>query len=268
MPLRALSPVTARELIHLLILRELAGVHGGSGVTVKGGVNLRLFFGSVRYSEDMDLDGTAQASAAIRNNLKGMFENREFTRRLQPFGVRGLDPGEGPNKDTETTFRYKFGVIVGGGIRYPTKVEVSFRKRHVADRAVLETPGPGILRTYGLDVLEMRHYVRQAAVRQKLDALGGRRETQARDVFDLHVLVPDPPPDELLEFLAKALRRSRLEEAHGRALAITYREYKGQVFEFLGEEARSRYGTEGAWDEMRLRAAALIENVLQLQERK
>ncbi|MBI4502876.1 MAG: nucleotidyl transferase AbiEii/AbiGii toxin family protein [Gemmatimonadetes bacterium] len=263
-----LSPVTARELVHLLILRELAGVSRGSSVTVKGGVNLRLFFGSVRYSEDMDLDGTAQASAAIRNNLKGMFGNREFTRNLQIFGIRGLDPGEGPNKDTETTFRYKFGVTVGGGIRYPTKVEVSFRKRHVADRAVLETPEPGILGTYGLDVFELRHYVREAAVRQKLDALGGRREAQARDVFDLHVLVPDPPPDRLVEFLAEALGRSRLEEAHGRALAITYREYEGQVFEFLGEEARSRYGGEGAWDEMRLRAAALIENVSKLQERR
>jgi hypothetical protein len=40
------------------------------------------------------------------------------------------------------------------------------------------------------------------------------------------------------------------------------------VFEFLGEETRSRYGTQGAWDEMRLRAAALIENVLKKQERK
>ena len=268
MSLRTHSPVTARELVHLLILRELAGVRGGSGVTVKGGVNLRLFFGSVRYSDDMDLDGTAQASAAIRSSLKGMFENREFTQRLQAVGIRGLDAGEGPNKDTETTFRYKFGVIVGGGIRYPTKVEVSFRRRHVADRAVLESPDPGILRTYGLDVLEIRHYVREAAVRQKLDALGGRREAQARDVFDLHVLVPDPPSDKLLEFLEKALGRSRLEEAHARALAITYREYEGQVFEFLGEEARSRYGTKGAWDEMRLRAAALVENVLKLQERK
>ena len=126
------SAVAARELVHLLILRALVGLRGGGGVTAKGGVNLRLFFGSVRYSQDMDLDGTAETSAAIRHCLKGTFEDREFTRRLQRLGIRGLDPGEGPNKDTETTFRYKFGVIVGGGVRYPTKVEVSFRARHAA----------------------------------------------------------------------------------------------------------------------------------------
>ena len=261
-----LSSVAARELVHLLVLRELVAVRRGSGVTAKGGVNLRLFFGSVRYSEDMDLDGTVEASAAIRNCLKGLFDDREFTRRLQRFGIRGLDPGEGPNKDTETTFRYKFGVIAGGGVRYPTKVEVSFRKRHAADRAIREAPAPRILETYGLEALQVRHYVREAAVRQKIEALGGRREAQARDLFDLHLLVPDTPKEALLAFLANAVRRDRLEEAYGRALAISEKEYEGQVFEFLAEEARSRCGTESAWDDMRLRVAGLIENVLKRQE--
>ena len=87
--------------------------------------------------------------------------------------------------------------MVAGGIRYPTKVEVSFRKPYVADRAIRETPDPEILQTYGLDQLETWHYIREAAIRQKLDALGGRREAQARDVFDLDLLVPDPAPDGL-----------------------------------------------------------------------
>jgi hypothetical protein len=216
----------------------------------------------------MDLDGTGQASEAIRGSLIGMFENSAFTRRLQSFGIRELDPGEGPNKNTETTCRYKFGVVVGGGIRYPTKVEVSFRERHVADKAVLEAPTPEILQAYGMDTLEVRHYAREAAARQKIEALAGRREAQARDVFDLHMLVPDQAPDNLVQLLAKGIADNRLKEAHERALAITYAEYEGQVFEFLGEEARSRYGTQGAWDEMRLRAATLIENVLKKQEGK
>jgi len=264
----SLSPLAARELVHLLILQELVGLRDGGSVTVKGGVNLRLFLGSVRYSEDMDLDGTAEASAAIRNCLKGIFEDREFTGRLQRFRIRGLDPGEGPNKDTDTTFRFKFGVIVGGGVRYPTKVEVSFRERPTADQTIVEAPDPRILQKYGLAALEVRHYVRDVAVRQKADVLGGRREVQARDVFDLQALVPDDPTEELLEFLAKELPRKRLEEGYDRALGITYREYEGQVLEFLAEEARSHYGTERAWDEMRLRVATLIETVLKRQGRE
>jgi hypothetical protein len=262
-----LSPVAAREIVHLLILRALMGIRRGSGITVKGGVNLRLFFGSVRYSEDMDLDGTAQAGDAIRATIHGMFEDKAFTHRLRTFGIRELDPGEGPNKDTETTFRYKFGVVVGGGIRYSTRVEVSFRERHDADRAVIEAPPAQVLRTYGMDPFEVRHYGRDAAVRQKLDALGGRREAQARDVFDLHMLAPDPAPQTLVRFLAREMATGRLKEAHARALAISYAEYEGQVFEFLGHEARRRYATERAWDEMRLGAATMIESGLKLQER-
>lgn len=236
-------------------------------MTVKGGVNLRLFLASARYSEDMDLDGAIEVSAAIRGCLTGLFDDREFTRRLSRFGIRGLDPGEGPNKDTETTFRYKFGVIVGGGIRYPTKVEVSFRARYAADPAVFEAPSRRILDAYGLDAFEVHHYVREAAVRQKLEALAGRREVQARDVFDTHMLVPDTPATEMFDFLAKAIRRERLEQAHARALGVSYSEYRGQVLEFLGDEARSRYGAEAVWDEMRLRVAALIEGIMGRRER-
>ncbi len=119
-----------------------------------------------------------------------------------------------------------------------------------------------------MDALEVRHYVREAAIRQKIEALAGRREPQARDVFDLHVLVPDSPTEELLGFLAKTLQREHLEEAYSRALAISYREFEGQVFEFLGEDIRSQYGTESIWDEVRLRVAALIENVLKWQEQE
>lgn len=261
-----LSPVAAREIVHLGILRELARIRSGTAVTVKGGVNLRLFFGSPRYSEDMDLDGTAPASHTIRDALKGLVEGASFGRGLRPFGIRGLDPGEGPNKDTGTTFRYKFGVVVTGGIRYPTKVEVSFRNPQSTDRIALASPAPEILKAYGMDPFTIPHYERDAAVRQKLGALGGRREAQARDVFDLFMLVPQAAPPELIRYLATGLTTSTLKEAHARALAITYDEYVGQVMEFLGEETRATYGGQAAWDEMRLRAAGLIEGVMRQQE--
>jgi len=261
-----LSPVAAREIVHLAILRDLTRIRRGAAVTVKGGVNLRLFFGSPRYSEDMDLDGTAQASEAIRDGLKGLVEGASFARGLRSLGIRELDPGEGPNKDTDTTFRYKFGIVVPGGIRYPTKVEVSFRGRHRADRTGLESPAREILHPYGMDAFEIRHYAREAAVRQKLGALAGRREAQARDVFDLYTLVPHRAADDLIQYLAEHVPTSTLKEGLARALAITYEEYVGQVIEFLGEEARARHDGETAWDEMRLRSVELIESVMMLQE--
>ena len=261
MPSMLLSPVAAREAVHLLILRELAKVRGGETIVVKGGVNLRLFFGSIRYSEDIDLDGEIEASRAIRSCINGIFRDPRFLKDLRRLGIRGLDPGEGPNKDSETTFRYKFGLVLPGDIRHPTKVEVSFREKYSGDRSIVEAPNESIFAAYGLEPVAFRRYVREAAVRQKIDALGGRREAQARDVFDLHILLPNHASEGLLTFLSKGLERQKLDEAYERAFAITFEEYEGQVVEFLEEDARSRFGTEAAWDELRLEVATLVEAV-------
>ena len=257
-----LTGTQAREVVHLLLLERLVALHDGRAVTLKGGVNLRMFFGSPRYSEDIDLDGARDRSAAIRGSIKAAFDDREFRGVLRRLGIRGLDPGEGPNKDTRTTFRYKFGVFVPGQIRYPTKIEVSFRDSHPGDPVAVAEPGREITRRYGVAAdLDVPHYDRPAAVRQKIEALGGRRTVQARDLFDLdHLLRPEVPAT-LESFLSEGLGARLLKTAYDRALEITYEEYEGQVLEFLEPEIRSEYERPSLWDEMRLRVADLIARV-------
>jgi len=194
-----------------------------------------------------------------------VFRDGGFLRKLQGIGIRGLDPGEGPNKDTETTFRYKFGVLMTGDVRYPTKVEVSFRDRYAGDQSVVGVPDRRFFVDYGIEAVPVRSYRRDAAVRQKLDALGGRREAQARDVFDLSLLVSGVPDEALVGFLAGGLSRERLEEALKRAFTITFDEYEGTVLEFLDHAARGRYGTEDAWGDFQIQAAALVEAILARQ---
>jgi Nucleotidyl transferase AbiEii toxin, Type IV TA system len=266
MTAQTLSAAAAREAVHLLILQEFAKVDRGEAVVLKGGVNLRLFFGSVRYSEDMDLDGDPHQREAIRGCIKRVLGDGTLVRGLQKIGIRGLDPGEGPNKDTETTFRYKFGVIMRGDIRYPTKVEVSFRDRYPGDQNVIEVPDSRFFQAYGLEPGPVCRYRRNAAVRQKIDALGGRREAQARDVFDLGVLVRGNLDDTLLTFIAAGLGRDRLEEARDRTFTITFDEYEGRVLEFLDEGERLLYGTKDRWHNFQLETAELIESAMARQE--
>ena len=45
-----------REIFHFLFLERLLKTASKDQYCVKGGVNLRFFFNSPRYSEDMDLD--------------------------------------------------------------------------------------------------------------------------------------------------------------------------------------------------------------------
>lgn len=56
--MNALTPLQKREVFHLLFLRELVRTVPLSAFVLKGGTNLRFFFGSIRYSEDMDLDAS------------------------------------------------------------------------------------------------------------------------------------------------------------------------------------------------------------------
>ena len=51
-----LNPVQLREIFHLVFLRALVRSVPLSTFALKGGVNLRFFFGSIRYSEDMNID--------------------------------------------------------------------------------------------------------------------------------------------------------------------------------------------------------------------
>jgi len=267
MPFAPLGQIEIREAVHLLILRRLTSLADGGAVTLKGGVNLRLFFASPRYSEDLDLDGEASFRPAIRNVIGGIFKDSTFLRELRRLGLRGLNPGEGPNKDTETVFRYKFRVIGPADVEHPTKVEVSFRGRYEAD-GVLRSPLPPALvaRYAGSEAtLAVGRYDRPATVRQKLEALAGRSAVQARDVFDLRILDLERLPDREAQSIARQAVRRTLEAARERAIEIPFDAFAGQVGEFLADRDREAFVSKAAWDDMRLHVAAGIERLLKLE---
>src|SRR5437763_7577340 len=74
--LRVLSPAMASEregqaveLFHLLFLQQLGVRMDKHLYAVKGGCNLRFFFRSIRYSEDLDLDVHTTAKETLRKNV-------------------------------------------------------------------------------------------------------------------------------------------------------------------------------------------------------
>ncbi|MGH7571950.1 MAG: nucleotidyl transferase AbiEii/AbiGii toxin family protein [Gemmatimonadota bacterium] len=245
------------------MLQEL-GRLGEAYLVVKGGVNLRFFFGSVRYSEDLDLDANPSSSVAVRDLIRGLFEDRGLARRLRELGIRQLDPGEGPNKDTATTFRYKFGIVMTGDVRHPTRIEVSYRDRFAGDEVVVEAILPSVTRAYLTDAeqrLLIPHYSRTASVRQKIVALARRKVVQSRDVFDLHSLTAGQRDQIVASRLRDSIPPEDLFEAHRRTLEIPYEEYRGQVLEFLEMEERSQFEGEAVWDDLRLDVAEFIEDI-------
>jgi Domain of unknown function (DUF1814). len=108
---------------------------------------------------------------------------------------------------------------------------------------------------YGLYPILANHYVQETAFIQKIDALIHRTETQARDVFDLHLLLAKGAfPQNLPENL-----RTKLDIAIKNALSIDFASFKAQVVAFLMEEYQEYYNSSKIWEEMQTKIALAIE---------
>jgi hypothetical protein len=259
------SGIAVREAFHLVLLRFLVRKQGGEAWALKGGVNLRLFFGSVRYSEDMDLDAEPRLNRTLKRDILGILRDPIFRRRLMAIGVRGVEPAA-PRlaKDTQTTARVKLSLIAGG-VPYPTKVEISFRPRDGRDVVELASPSRPLALRYLKEGAEypfqLPHYPRTPAVRQKFSALAGRPAVQARDVFDLMVLTANAHRADIdTEEIRAQLSDATLREARDRALTLPESEFRAKVLEFLDEANKETW--RDRWDEIRLSVAALAEELI------
>ena len=238
-----------REVFHFCFLERLLKLSDPDIYILKGGVNLRFFFNSPRYSEDMDIDVLAGSVATLKKNGYKILQDAAFKRSLRLFDIEDIeinDPDKA--KQTTTTQRFRCALITPAGHRLPTKVEFSRRKQGEVDDAPMELIDPDIARQYRKLSYRCRHYSGEAAVVQKIRALAGRTVTQARDVFDLAILfrggysLPTAKP--------AVIPGPQLTRAIDCLMELTWDDYQGQVVEFLDIESRPEYGTESAWKDL------------------
>ncbi len=238
-----------REVFHFCFLDRLLKLSDPGLYILKGGVNLRFFFGSPRYSEDMDIDVVAGSVATLKKNGYKILNDGAFQRSLRSFDIADIeinDPAKA--KQTETTQRFRFGLITPAGHRLPTKVEFSRRNESGDGKSESTLVDAEISRTYRRLAFRCPHYTGGAAVVQKLRALAGRPVTQARDVFDLAILFRGGhgPPAAWSELLAD----NEYAKAIDCLMSLTWEDYEGQVVEFLDEESRAEYGDKQAWENL------------------
>ncbi len=232
-----LSDRQSVEVFHLLFLRALATRVDPSLYVLKGGCNLRFFCKSIRYSEAMDLDVHTIAVTTLRRNVEHVFESTGFRQTLGAHGLE-LTDFTAP-KQTATTQRWKARIRAGGG-ELPTKIE--FSRRRAAGEAAYEAVDPEIIRRYRLYPVLATHYTLSTAFEQKLAALGGRATPQARDLFDLKLLLDagaQSGAPASLKIPAKAMDN---------AMSIGYDEFAAQVLAFLEPDYQQYYRSRAVWD--------------------
>src|SRR5262245_29506010 len=112
-------------MFHLHFLRVLSGRDARGACVVKGGCNLRFFFGSARYSEDIDLDVTGTAPGTLRNVVDGVLSSQALARLLAPAAIRVASVTR--PKQTDTTQRWRVR-LTHESSELPTKIEFSRRE--------------------------------------------------------------------------------------------------------------------------------------------
>lgn len=238
-----LSHAQAIECFHLAFLNVLPSHVRRENYVLKGGANLRYFYRSHRYSEDIDFDAVFGEGWKLTEQVDAALASAALTAQLRRYGIRVENINN--NKQTETTRKWKLLLgAPGHADRISTKVE--FSKRNGDKRFETETVDEHIAKPYGLIRPALQRYDAAAATEQKVIALALRNETQARDVFDLDLLFSNYGG----AINAGDLERDHIEKAMNSCAALTYDIFRGQVVPFLEEEIVEIYGSEDAWNQM------------------
>lgn len=238
-----ISTQSSIEIFHLLFLQQLEKQMDKKLYALKGGCNLRFFFKSIRYSEDIDFDVTTISKSTLEKKVSKILSSTNFSRILQSNGIEIIKSN--PIKQTDTTQRWKLLLrIKQSTLPIPTKIEFSRRKMDgdIAYAAV----DSELLTQYHLYPIICNHYTHNTAVIQKIKALIGRTETQARDVFDVKWLLDQRSFNNIAIFSSAEITTA-IQNSNG----ITYEDFKGQVIAYLMEQYQAFYDSPNKWDEIR-----------------
>jgi predicted nucleotidyltransferase component of viral defense system len=275
----AYNQLQLREIFHLEFLRWLGRKIKAENYALKGGVNLRFFFNSFRYSEDMDLDASGIKVDTLKETVMKILEARSFQELLRPFGIEKITaPDMSKAKQTETTQRFKVHLLTAAGEDLFTKVE--FSRRGFKGEMTVQPVSDAILRSYKLPPLVCPHYSAETAVLQKAEALASRSVVQARDVFDLYLLSTQADlsfprlhgspikafgddkrnmssPRKRESMVAPAL----LKKAKENALEISFEQFRDTVVSYLAPEDKAVYDKAAAWDDIKLKVTEFIDKI-------
>ncbi len=250
-----LSDRQAVELFHLHLVRLLCAGPDKDRFAIKGGCNLRFFFDSVRYSEDIDLDVARVPVHVLKEKVTKILSGPALTLPLKSRGIAVAETSA--PKQTETTQRWKVSLSVEGR-SLPVHTKVEFSRRATPEEAKVEPVAASVLAEYRMMPILAPHYPVDVAMRQKLGALVGRSAVQARDVFDLSLLFSRAGGN------VDALHplRNQIEKGIERALDVSYDAYRSQVVSYLKEESIDEFGTPEAWNAIQSQVIDALERVL------
>lgn len=238
------------EQFHLIFLDQLGRKIDKRFYVLKGGCNLRFYFKSFRYSEDIDFDTQIISSATLRKNVTNILESPSLKNILRTREITIVNIST--PKQTETTQRWKVTLEISGvSLHAHTKIE--FSRRGKQEGILFEAVDSIITQEYHLPPVFLSHYNRASAIFQKISALVGRNVTQARDIFDLYLLAGNNSIVELKKTLSIAeqhLLKKQIPTAIENINQVSYADFQSQVVTYLSPDYQKTYSSEEVFCQM------------------
>ncbi|MGE0632077.1 MAG: nucleotidyl transferase AbiEii/AbiGii toxin family protein [Pseudobdellovibrionaceae bacterium] len=231
------------EFFHLSFAHRLAAKVDRKFFCLKGGCNLRFYFQSIRYSEDIDFDVHTTSVETLKKNVSKILDDQSFHAVLKNSQNLEIVDWTDP-KQTEATQRWKVSIKVGTQMPVPTKIEFSRRNPDVTGAEVAPVH-PQLTSFYSLQPIILQHYQLLSAIEQKIGALINRTETQARDVIDLKIL-----KDRLAKPTSFSLTRERKTKVLETLMSVSFDDFKSQVWPYLMTEYQEYYGQVETWSQL------------------
>jgi Nucleotidyl transferase AbiEii toxin, Type IV TA system len=252
-------PVQVAESFHLAFLQALATRANLTAWALKGGDNLRFFYSSDRFSEDIDLDTFDIEPWAFQERVDQALASDLLKRTLGILGLR--IEYVNPKERSETKSKW----VVGIGRQSETdpvytQIEVSHRAYPYRDFVKVEPVGPAAIAPYAAALRRptFGHYLPRAAIAQKVDALWGREVRQPRDVFDLDLLFRVAPDAAVRGDTSEADLRAAIT----RIVEIGYDEFRAKVLSFIEPAVLPLYEPLEAWEGMQMTVIEHLEGLL------
>jgi predicted nucleotidyltransferase component of viral defense system len=240
------DPVQSVEFFHLAFLDQLGRKLDKRLYALKGGCNLRFFLGSIRYSQDIDLDISTVWEVTLQKTINTILASAGLALLLRTQSLEIAQISEA--KQTETTQRWKVQLQGRRGMIFPTKIE--FSRRGLEHPIDFEPINSVILSSYRLHPIFVPHYGPVIAFKQKIRALASRSETQARDIWDLFHLIN--------AYAIQEGEREYLTKACEKIYNINFSDFKDQVLAFFPPDLQGQYSSK-TWDEIQLRVLEHLE---------
>ena len=181
------------------------------------------------------------------------------TTRGKKLLAHGSEPGTSDRTTGESLLWQRWKPLIEvSGRQGPVRTKIEFSHRSTDPRRTLEAVPDRVVAPYTLRAPTMMHYTADAAIEQKIRALAQRSETQARDVFDLELLLRQHRD----AIDAGAIQPRILELALERIFELPFEAFRDQVAPFLDPEITELYDNPATWEQIQ---AFVAERLMELR---